>query len=300
MAFNTQVKKICKVCEKEFSVVKSRMDKAVTCSRECRGKIDAERYSASRIKRNCLSCGKEIEVTERRAALGAGKYCSYDCHNLAMSLQEHKTWADGNEVPHSAGYVLVRDNQHPYTVGGYVFKHRLVMENKMRNEVPNHNFLIDIGGIKFLKREIQVHHFDEEKLNNVEGNLLACTAGAHRDFHNNLPVMIGEFYPEYEWIKTRDFRGIKCNCNNCGKEFFSSRSAIKDGRGKNCSVECQAAQHSKNKSVDVVCQCCSKTFKAWKSAVELGRMKFCSNECRFKARKGHSSSHVFPPPVIKP
>lgn len=300
MAFSTKVEKICSVCQKQFLVVKSREHTATVCSRECKGKITAEKYRSARIKRNCLVCNKEMEVLPSRDAKGIGKYCSYSCHNLAMAQQEHKTWADGNESFHTGGYVLIHEKMHPYSVASKVFKHRLVMEEKMRREVPSHKFLIEICGDLYLRREIQVHHIDEIKTNNDEENLIACTAAAHSDMHNDRPVLEGEIYPDHDWIKKREYRGVKCVCQNCQKEFFSTPSSIADGRGKNCSVQCSREYRSKQTTLTLVCNCCKKEFNMPQSQVALGRGKFCSDECRFKGRKGHDKKYVFEHQSSKP
>lgn len=275
-AKNTQVSKICTVCSKTFSVVKCREHTAVVCSRECKGVITAAKYKAERIKRNCLICGKSMEILPSRAAIGGGKYCSYSCHNLAMFRQEHKKWADGNENHHSDGYVLVRASKHPFAVNGTVFKHRIAMEEYMRNLVPHHKFLVEIEGIKYLRREIHVHHIDENKEHNEVSNLIACTAAAHRDIHDKRPVLDGEIYPDHEWIQKREYRGVKCECQTCNKEFFLPPSAVADGRGKFCSNECKHRAYA----IDAVCKCCKKQFTLTRSLFLNGNGQFCSDLCR--------------------
>lgn len=272
-----QVPKICTVCNKAFSVIKSREHKASVCSRECKGKVTAAKYQKARIKRECLVCGKEIEVIQSRAER-AGKYCSWSCHNVGMARMEHKTWADGNESYHSGGYVLIRSQKHPFTVGGYVFKHRLAMENLMREVVPDHKFLVSHDGVKYLRREIQVHHIDENKEHNETPNLIACTAAAHRDMHGGRPVLEGEIYPDYDWIKKREYRGVKRICKSCQGEFFLSPSAVADGRGKFCSLKCR----QDSIMIDVNCKCCKKTFATTKEKFSRVGGQFCSDLCRVK------------------
>ena len=85
---------------------------------------------------------------------------------------------------HSEGYRYIRQKfAHPFASNGYVFEHRLVMEDRMRREVPDHKFLVEIDGKRYLRREIQVHHRNESRVDNCPDNLLAMTGNAHKIVH---------------------------------------------------------------------------------------------------------------------
>lgn len=293
----TQVQKVCAVCGKGFSVVKSREFTATVCSRECKGKVSAAKYSAARIKRNCLHCGVEIEVVPKKANIN-GKYCSVDCKNKAATIKPRSGKATENQKENFYGYISEKAKDHFFAVDGYVLKHRLVVEKRMREEVPDHKFLVEIDGVKYLRREIDVHHIDHDKTNNSLDNLVACTAAAHNAIHDNCHVLEGEIYPDLAWIEKRTHRGIKCECQTCSKEFYVPQRTIKMGSGKFCSVKCKA--ESQRNSVKVACQTCGNTFTAWASTLKLGHGKFCSNACYHDAKKGHANKYVFPDPVVKP
>lgn len=95
----------------------------------------------------------------------------------------HPNWAGGIKRS-EAGYRLVLLPEHPYSTGGYFPEHRLVVETWMRENAPDHDYMIDIDGEKFLKRTTVVHHRDEHKSNNSLSNLvLLVNQGAHLSWH---------------------------------------------------------------------------------------------------------------------
>jgi hypothetical protein len=71
------------------------------------------------------------------------------------------------------GYRLIRMPDHPHCQqpNGYILEHRLVAERM-------------IG--RYLKDNEEVHHKDEDRLNNSPSNLLIFTKSNHRKLHNLL------------------------------------------------------------------------------------------------------------------
>ena len=51
----------------------------------------------SKIKRNCIVCGKSFEIPQRVINKGNGKYCSYECYWSDMEIKEEKNpnWKGG-------------------------------------------------------------------------------------------------------------------------------------------------------------------------------------------------------------
>lgn len=128
---------------------------------------------------------------------------------------------------------------HPFTsTGNYVFEHRLVMEEWMREEAPDHKFLVEVGGTKYLSPDIDVHHIDENRRHNVRKNLLACTHGAHQMIHRGENPMAGEVWPPLENMAPHSPTVVTCTCAVCGKQFRKKRSDVKRGSGKYCSRAC--------------------------------------------------------------
>ena len=72
------IRKVCEVCEIEFSVPPNRESKARFCSQKCR--IDSG-YQEKRtaVIKGCLHCGVSFETKEAWLRKGAGKYCSRAC-----------------------------------------------------------------------------------------------------------------------------------------------------------------------------------------------------------------------------
>lgn len=201
------VGKICVVCGKPFSVPPSRAETATTCSNECAVSVRAK--SRER-KTSCLckECGKEFKVAQSHS--GRRVYCSHACKNNSdayvsemsarTSGEKNPMWK-GGEVRHADGYVYVRSVGHPFTKTGYVFKHRLVMEQWLKEDAPQSRFLIVVGGVLYLNPDCDVHHLDGNTGNNERLNLLACTGQTHRSIHAGYGAIQGTFWPETADVK---------------------------------------------------------------------------------------------------
>lgn len=100
-------------------------------------------------------------------------------------------WKGGHTV--SGGYIYTRCNNHPFKVrGGYVAEHRLVMEKWLRENEPDHPALIEIDGIKYLRKEWIPHHKNGVSDDNCIENLELMTVFEHHSFH-----MKGSKHPQY-------------------------------------------------------------------------------------------------------
>jgi len=75
-----KIKKICKICGKEFFVKRNRIIQQY-CSRKCMGieKTDKNNPKWTQIKRKCLRCGKIFYVIPSQIEKGRGRFCSQDC-----------------------------------------------------------------------------------------------------------------------------------------------------------------------------------------------------------------------------
>lgn len=99
------------------------------------------------------------------------------------SGEDHPNWGGGRFITES-GYVLVYSPDHPLAADGYVQEHRLVVEQWMRENIPNHPFMVAAAGSFFLARGTVVHHRDENKLHNVLENLvLMASQSTHLSWH---------------------------------------------------------------------------------------------------------------------
>lgn len=237
-----KVEKTCKVCGKQFAVWPNRAETANTCSIACRSAANAERYKSTRPVKACVICGKEFECPPSHAHK---KFCcSLACAHERFrrrevpKMEDHFNWKRGSSV-HADGYLLLLVERHPFAANGrYVFEHRLVVEAWMRDKAPDHRFLVEVNGVKYLRSEIEVHHRNENKRDNRFTNLLACTRQAHRAIHRGEPPMEGEVWPPVEGMAPFTPYRVSRTCETCGAEFEVQRGVVARGGGKFCNRTC--------------------------------------------------------------
>lgn len=101
------------------------------------------------------------------------------------------------------GYrLMLYPDRHPFKgKRKYMLEHRLVMEKYLNENDPNHPALVEVKGYdgKYLSNKWEVHHKNEDRLNNDPSNLKALLPGDHRREH-----MVGKLVRQditYEQIK---------------------------------------------------------------------------------------------------
>lgn len=78
---------------------------------------------------------------------------------------------------------MIRVLDHPFrNSSDFVFERRLVAEQYLLTDETS----IEINGKRYLKPEPEVHHIDQNKLNNDPSNLLILTKSEHIALHNKL------------------------------------------------------------------------------------------------------------------
>lgn len=102
---------------------------------------------------------------------------------------KNPAWKGGRRVEEH-GYILLLNPEHPFAKDGYVFEHRLVVEERTRRNDLSNPLLVEVDGEKYLSPKAVVHHIDEVKGNNVSSNLMLLpNANAHAFIHNSpLPI----------------------------------------------------------------------------------------------------------------
>jgi hypothetical protein len=85
----------------------------------------------------------------------------------------------------SSGYIYVRAPEHPFSSPswGRIMEHRLVLEEHLRLHEPESPLLTVVDGTLYLRPDVEVHHRDGDKQNNIVGNLEALTCAEHSRLH---------------------------------------------------------------------------------------------------------------------
>jgi ribosomal protein L40E len=155
-----KILRICKQCGKEFFAFPSRVKdgKGKFCSFKCI-------KSQGKIKRMCLYCGKEFSW---RRGHGKGKFCRRLCQSKYQVGKNNPFWHGGG-YKNVGGYIFAYAPKHPKQCHGYVYKHRLVMEQILG---------------RFLMDEEVVHHKNRIRSDNQPENLFLFDSGTdHRKYH---------------------------------------------------------------------------------------------------------------------
>lgn len=200
-----KVRCVCLFCKKEFFEQPSQVKygKVKYCSKLCRDQARTDPLKPGskyrlpkkrKVIKTCKQCGTEFRVPQCREHIA--EYCSKTCMYLsperlkkmseASSGAKSKRWKGGRYTSKSRGYISVNVPGHPGggRHGNHVGEHRLVIEAWMRELAPDHPFLYDHNGVKYLRGEIEVHHRNEVRDDNRRDNLLAVTKDAHHRIHN--------------------------------------------------------------------------------------------------------------------
>lgn len=182
----------CANCNKEVEIKhKKRLTlEYIFCCKKCEGA-----YRSKNIENNCKCdwCGKEYHVKPNLLDKYKKHYCSMECHanhkkeyfsgennhQYGVKGSTNATWKSDFKIT-NYGYKKIRVLNHPFRdCDDFVFEHRLVAEKYLLND----NNSIEIDGVRYLNPELEVHHIDEDKLNNRPENLQVLTKSEHSSLH---------------------------------------------------------------------------------------------------------------------
>lgn len=150
----------CVYCGKEFE---SRDDsKAKFCSYECMGL--SRRKQEKGHKHICKQCGKEYRANHKESS-----FCSKKCQYQFFSGSNSHLYAGGTWI----------------SVGGYEQKYNNSKAKKSHYDTTHRKLVEDYIGKKLPFNE-QVHHINEDKLDNRLDNLAILTCSEHASIHHYL------------------------------------------------------------------------------------------------------------------
>lgn len=82
------------------------------------------------------------------------------------------------------GYYEILCKDHPFCNNkGYVREHRLIMEKHLRETNPGHPGLVEVAGVKYLRRDWEPHHENFNKLDNDIDKLKVMPHDEHAQLH---------------------------------------------------------------------------------------------------------------------
>jgi hypothetical protein len=112
----------------------------------------------------CKNCNKSFLEPHKQT-----KFCSHLCYSSSNKSKNNHNWR-GGKYKSVYGYIYIRaPKEHPFkAANGYIFEHRLIMEQK-------------IG--RYLRKEEIVHHINGIKNDNRIENLIITTRAIHNRIH---------------------------------------------------------------------------------------------------------------------
>ena len=103
-------------------------------------------------------------------------------HQFGLKGKVNPTWKSDIKIS-NYGYRMIRVLDHPFrNSSDFVFEHRLIAEQYLLTDDTS----VEIDGKKYLRPDLDVHHKDQNKLNNDPSNLIILTKSEHRALHYRL------------------------------------------------------------------------------------------------------------------
>lgn len=148
----------------------------------------------------CSFCNKDFYIKPNKVKKQKTHCCSIKCSkelrkitslgennpNYGNTGHKSKLFKSDTKIT-NYGYIKKYCPEHPLCDHmGWVMEHRLVIEKSGLFD----KFLENKDGYKFLPKKYEVHHVDENKLNNDINNLIVLTKSEHTKLHNSKKEII--------------------------------------------------------------------------------------------------------------
>jgi hypothetical protein len=163
----------CIVCNKIYKTKPYMANISKFCSRKCNAIYNIAGKNKNRIKLICQHCNKEYEVPACRTKRGKkfSKYCSVLCGNRAKAFENKikGTHKDSNNWRWKGGVSVAYYKR--------IFKEKLPKKCQICNSIKN----------------LDVHHLDENRSNNIISNFQVVCRSCHKKIHNNPRDSFGRF-----------------------------------------------------------------------------------------------------------
>lgn len=194
-SLNTRVVLTCEQCGDSYEVIRCRLGRSRFCSRKCSD--DSKRAEPNVV---CGVCGKSYHIKPWLLMRSKNHYCSVACrseamkqnmrgennHQYGLTGELNASWRSDLRMT-NYGYLTVRSPNHPFkNSGGFVFLHRLVFEEAIRELDPGSDYLVDVEGYseRFLSPDVVIHHKNGNRLDCRFDNLEPMSLGDHTAMHN--------------------------------------------------------------------------------------------------------------------
>ena len=135
------------------------------------------------------------------------------------------------------GYTYCYRPEHPFALSGGTFaEHRLVIEEHLRKNQPDHPALVKVGNELYFSRDWEVHHINQIRDDNRIENLEAILPDDHHKIRNR--GWIDGKTNNLSKKRYGDKHRVKLVCVSCKTAFETKLSYAKLGR-KYCTRACR-------------------------------------------------------------
>lgn len=237
------IKVDCAWCGTTMEVFPKRLEnRHICCSKDCAFEL---KKSLKVDNVTCYTCKKPFYI--KPSALAKRKNpeqvaCSNECkreacrvrmsgknnHQYGLKGEENSSYKSGIRIS-SYGYVLVKHPEHPKAwADGYMPMHRLIMEEHLI-ETEAYECLEKVGTRYVLSSDYDVHHVNENKLDNRLTNLEVLYSHEHKSLHGKINYKertidtLGRLQPK---VKVISGKTIRTNPLDAGTDICSSEEVI--------------------------------------------------------------------------